>query len=304
MRGYPDHIRSTMLDSPEFPQSDPFTEDIVATRYSIEQLADACAAQTSCDRRFPDMGRAVSEAIAQLDAKPVTATDQGSLAAAEAGHPIDVVIDGAMFLRILREALAYEGGQSIPLLPATVFGVLDGRVPEATLSIASPITGRAALCVGYRPFCSGSAISHGTYYSVLCHDEVPFVERGSLASAAGGDPAFQEDFVSNPYLDVCETWDVGRADPSMHQPVTSNIPTLIFVGEFDPFDSVPQVRAGAVTLSNASVVEVPGQTYNNPRGFIECPLTIRNAWIDALTSPLETSCLRKIPKIEFVTKAA
>ena len=47
MKDYPEHVRTSVLISPEFPQSDPLSEGIAATDYSIDQVAASCEAQLS-----------------------------------------------------------------------------------------------------------------------------------------------------------------------------------------------------------------------------------------------------------------
>jgi hypothetical protein len=63
-----------------------------------------------------------------------------------------------------------------------------------------------------------------------------------------------------------------------------------------PMNEVAKATAGA---SNVYLIDIPNQSYN-ALGYTECPLAIRNAWIDALTAPpADTSCLAKIPPIEL-----
>ena len=297
MKEYPEHVRTSVLISPEFPQSDPITDAIAATRYSVAQVAAACAAQEICQRKYPNLDRILSQAISQLDAHPVTLIERNSLAAAEAGQPLQIVIDGGMLLRIVRAALAYEGGSSIGLLPGILQQVANGHVPARILTLGGSITSAPALCIGLSFDC-GPRRSDGTFFSVLCHDELPFVDRGALASAAIGDAAAQEDFVESPYFDVCKAWDVGSADPSASQPVTSDIPTLFIMGQFDPFRAVPEVQAASTTFPNGHVIVTPWQT-TNPNGSLECPRSIRTAWWDDPASRPDTRCFRQIPPIRF-----
>ena len=301
MKDYPEHIRTSVLISPEFPQSDPISDGITATAYSVDQMVAACEAQKACDRTFPDVGRALSEAIAQLDAHPETLVDRDSLAAAEAGHPLRLFVDGGMLLRIVRAALAFEGGASIGLLPEILYAIRDGHVPPSLLTVAGSITSAPPLCVGLSFTCRPQR-SDGTFFSVLCHDELPFVDRDALISAAVGDPAAQEDFVASPYFDVCDAWDVGSADPSAAQAVTSDIPTLFIAGQFDPFSSVPEIRAASQTFPNGHVIVTPWET-TNPNGSLECPRSIRTAWWDDPMSEPDTRCFRQIPPIRFAGAA-
>jgi hypothetical protein len=102
---------------------------------------------------------------------------------------------------------------------------MEGRVDlVARLLSAEP------LCLGYQPVCGDNPFFEGAFFSILCHDEVPFVEPSRLTGMAGGEPGFQEAYVASPYLDVCEAWDVGEATSVAHRPVSSDIPMLIYVG--------------------------------------------------------------------------
>jgi hypothetical protein len=247
------------------------------------------------------VGRALSEAIAQLDTHPETLVDRDSLAAADAGHPLRLFVDGGMLLRIVRATLAFEGGTSIGLLPEILYAIRNGHVPPSLLTVAGPITSGPPLCVGLSFTCRPQR-SDGTFFSVLCHDELPFIDRDALLSATAGDPAAQKDFAASPYFDVCAAWDVGSADPSAAQAVTSDIPTLFIAGQFDPYSSVPEIRASSEAFPNGQVIVTPWQT-TNPNGSLECPRSIRTAWWDDPTSQPDTRCFRHIPPIRFAGAA-
>jgi pimeloyl-ACP methyl ester carboxylesterase len=297
MKDYPAHVRTSVLISPEFPQSDPIRGGITATKYSWDQLSAACAAQEACDRKFPEVRQALSDAIAKLDAQPETLIERNSLAAAEAGHSFKVLIDGGMLLRIARAALGAEDGAGLSSLPGVLEAIGGGHAPASLLTIAGSITSAPALCVGFSFDCRPQR-SDGTFFSVFCHDELPFADRDALASAADGDPATQEDFVESPYFDICDVWDVGSADPSAALPVTSDIPTLFIAGQFEPFSSVPEIQAASETFPNGYVIVTPWQS-TNPNGSLECPRSIRTVWWDDPTSRPDTRCFKQIPPIKF-----
>jgi pimeloyl-ACP methyl ester carboxylesterase len=44
----------------------------------------------------------------------------------------------------------------------------------------------------------------------------------------------------------------------MHQPVVSSIPTLLISGSFDTLTSLAGAEAAATTLSNATIIGIPG----------------------------------------------
>jgi pimeloyl-ACP methyl ester carboxylesterase len=120
------------------------------------------------------------------------------------------------------------------------------------------------------------------------------MDRAALASAVGGDPAFRELVDENPYLAACKVWGVPPADPVVTRPPTTEVPLLLLVGQFDSYSSAATARAVTATLPQAWVIEVPGLTHN-VLGFSDCPIGIRNAWVQHPTAPPQhTSCLHKL----------
>ena len=147
-----------------------------------------------------------------------------------------------MLLRIVRAALAFEGGASIGLLPGSCMPSGTDMCLRASSTVTGSITSAPAPCVGLSFDCRPQR-SDGTFFSVLCHDELPFVDRDALTSSAVGDPAAQEDFVASPYFDVCDAWDVGSADPSAAQPVSIRHPHALHRGTVRSLQRVPEIRS-------------------------------------------------------------
>jgi WD40 repeat protein/pimeloyl-ACP methyl ester carboxylesterase len=286
MRRYPGHIRAVVLDSPEAPHVDLFTEAILGTRYVLEEIAKACAADRACAARFPDVRGAWAEMLQRLHQNPShVSTRRG----------VRVVVDDSLTVRVTREGLAYS--HAAGTYPRTL-----SRIRE---SGRRPVDPRAA---GWREtplFTNGYAVlfddpldfSSGLFYSIVCHDELPFVDTAALAEAAEGDPWYVEAYAHSVYSEVCERWGIGKAAANIHQPVRTDIPTLILVGRFDPFAPLPLIQEAAATLSNSWIVTAPNWAHNVLGS--ECGPPTRNAWIDAPTSPPNTSCLSRLPEFEF-----
>lgn len=136
--------------------------------------------------------------------------------------------------------------------------------------------------------------------TVLCRDEVPFVDRSTLADSLRGDAAYQAVFGSNPDLDACLAWDVPAAEAVMGEPVTGDVPVLILTGQFDPHSPTPVAEEAASKLARAYVVEIPGQGHN-VLGTGDCAVSIRNAWVAHPESPPDaTGCLASL-SVSFAT---
>ena len=103
---------------------------------------------------------------------------------------------------------------------------------------------------------------------------------------------------------LCEYLHPFRASPAQLAPVHSDIPTLVFTGEFDPI--APRSNGPAIqsSLKNSQVFEIRGAAHNGG-GFREhqCTRTMSESFSNAPMQKLEaTSCLASIPPLQFVTE--
>jgi len=182
-----------------------------------------------------------------------------------------------------------------PQVPAAIYGALEGDVELIALLLSEE-----PLCLGYQPACGYRPFFEGALFSILCHDEVPFVEASRLTEMAGGDPGFEDAYAASPYLDVCEAWDVGEASSVANRPVSSDIPMLIYVGDYDAFGPLPVAEQAVSSLSGSFLVDVPYQGHNI-LGSLDCYRGIRNAWIEDPTSPPDSGCIEEVPPPSFVS---
>jgi pimeloyl-ACP methyl ester carboxylesterase len=297
VRRYPDHIRHTVMDTPQFPQ---FPEPAVALEgfeYALQQLAASCSADRQCSDLTPDLPSLLAEAIANLDANPIEVTVEEGANVVQAGRPLRLVLDGTNLLRAVRLSLGGDGPANAEGLPAMISDAAAGRASGLLVRI---LANDPTLCAGYRPKCILDPFSWGAYLTQMCRDQLPFVDQEAMAAAAGESPAYRFVFgADNPYLAACEVWDVPPADRTLIEPLETDIPMLVYVGQLDATSPLPLAKAAVLTLPNAFLYEVPGQTHN-VKGFSECVIAIRNAWVDhaAEVPPADTSCLDSL-KMRF-----
>ena len=296
VRRFPEHIRAVVLDTPSFPQGSDPIEAIQGTRAAIGQLFSDCAAQPACAREFPHLPAVLRDVVAHLDRSPITAKVMQSGSSGSAGDAINVLVDGGAFLRVIRAMVSDIDLGLASMVPATVYAGLHGNVD----TVAGLMSDDSPLCVGYEAKCG---VQHpfveGAYFSLLCPDEP--TESSELARLADGAPGYLEAYVRGPYTsDICPAWNVEKAGAEEGDPITSNIPMLIFVGTYDAYGSPKVVRESATSLSQAFVVVAPHGGHN-AMSTSECYIGIRNAWLESPTSAPDTSCVAKIPDLRFVT---
>ncbi len=300
VRESPEHIRELVLDSPEVPQVDPFTEGIIGTRAALGQMAAACRDDGACLRRYPDVEQAFEAARVALNQHPLSfQTSPGS-----GGDPVDGHLDGSLLLRGIRTLLAGEGDAVEGVTPAVVYAALDGTSGLVRQYVTDGLASQQTYCLGYGVACDpGNSISVGAYLSVLCSDIVPFIDRQALNTFAAGDADFASVFARAPWLDACGAWKVAAADSSVASPVSSGVPTLILLGRFDPFGAPAVVRPAATGLSRHWVVIDPAAGRNTLADA--CFQDLRTLWLADPTSPPDTSCVSKMPPLTFlIPKAA
>jgi pimeloyl-ACP methyl ester carboxylesterase len=296
LRRFPEGVRSVIFHGPQLPQLDPVTEAPGEARDAIAEVAAVCAEDERCDRYYPDLGDAFADAVERLERDPIEVDVEDSTAAVQAGHPISVVVDGSAFLRMIRNLISDADLDLVPELPGTIYAALDGDVSKVARALSEDLD----TCAGYLPNCTlGYSFSHGAFYSALCRDMVPFVDRRAIRDATAGDPAWDEAYGANLLVDVCDVWGLEPGDPVVHEPVTTDVPILIFRGQFDAYSDRDLIDRSLRTLSGGQVVHVAYEGHDIKRD-IECYRNVRRAWLDEPTSDVDPGCLRRVPPPEFV----
>jgi pimeloyl-ACP methyl ester carboxylesterase len=128
---------------------------------------------------------------------------------------------------------------------------------------------------------------------IVCHEQLD-VASVSGAPDAGGDLAIPALRASGALLATevgnCTNYPMGEADPSYHDPVSSDIPTLILQGEFDVRTPPINGRILAEQLANATLVMVPQAGHETWTGA-GCVAEIGRRFFMHPDQPPDLSCL-------------
>jgi TAP-like protein. len=290
LREDPAHVDVMVLDSPEFPQDDPLTTDVAGTHEAVAAIFRACERQARCASAYPRLDGALRRATARLDDHPVTVSTR-----TPSGNRFDVRVDGSALLRAIRSALRWQTDALDASEPAAVYAAVHGDVASV---IAPNLAYAPAFCAGYLPSCDENhAVSEGTYLSVMCQGFASWADPAASPRLPEGEQLFAT-FANNPWVDGCAAWKVGPADPSVAQPVSSDVPMLILLGRYDPYTSAGVVQRATETLTGSWVVTNPSGGHNALSQ--SCMIQIRNAWVGDPTSPPDLECLSSIPRKPFV----
>jgi len=282
LRRYPEHVRAAVLDSPGWPGIDPFAASIVATRHATDELVAACSEDPLCRRFAPDLGADIERLASRLDEHPNEVAVDGT----------NVSFDDGWFRVWLRARLSFFRPPDT-FAPIEIEAMHDGYAPSLRLEAERLINRQ--LCQGFRPNCWTHLVqSFGVYQSVMCRNVIPFADPVDLDQLAAGEPGYEEAFARSPYLESCDAWDAGRGDPEVATAVTGDVPVLVIVGRFDPFGTPSDAEAAMAGLFNGTLIVSPEnghQVTGTDTAPNTCIVDIRNAWLDAPETPVDTSCV-------------
>lgn len=273
MRDHPDGIRSVILDS-AFPlQASLYVDTAASSERAFTLLFDACANDSACNNAFPNLKKRFFNTIDALNAEPVTI----DITSFTTGDTYEWLMTGDDFYQLM--FLSMYATEIIGLIPA-IIDLTEGG--EYTL---------ASLLAGV--FILDFNTDFGMYLSVQCSEEVPFQTQADIDAAHQLlTPGFRLLEERDPFniMDACSIWQVNAADASENEPVTSDIPTLVVAGQFDPITPPDYGRQTVANLSRAYFYEFPGAGH----GVFDssyCPLSITLAFLDDPSASPDDSCI-------------
>jgi pimeloyl-ACP methyl ester carboxylesterase len=246
VRDYPDGIRTVTIDSVVPPDivSLPWTWS--SAREGITTIFGACAADTPCANRYPDLLGTFTRLVGEFEANPLVA--QVVPPPPLGGGPVRVVLDGGTLVNVL-----VGNAVKAPDVPAAIYELAAGN-PQRFLAA------RAA----------GSAIpevveqAHGMTQSFVCREWEPYGSPADILQAGLQEfPSFPASVLINaPQLpfeqELCRAWDVPEGPASQRARVHSDIPALVVSGTFDAKTGAQWGLYAASTLSRSTYVRING----------------------------------------------
>ena len=284
MRDHPAAIRSVVINSVLPLEKSFFVEASVTTANAVMHLLDACAEDEGCSSAYPDLQDVLFEVVDRLNTEPAPVTLTNPLD----GESYDALLTGDSVLGNLVTFLYLT--QMIPVLPQAIANVYEGNY-ELMTQLSST---RLALL---------DLTSRGMMFSVLCTDDLIGRQSEDLLNILAELP---EQMVGDTDLEVaieygafavCENWPVEEADPSVKEPLVSDIRTLVLAGEFDPVTPPEYGQLVASYLSNSTFFEFPGVGHDVLSNA--CARAMGGAFIDDPTQPPDATCLAEMTGVAF-----
>lgn len=278
MREQPDGLRSAILDSPFPPNANSVEEESIITWESLQLLFRDCQNDAECDANFPNLEVVLLDTVDQLNRDP------------------DAEISGDDLLNTLYSAM-FAGEEAIYLLPWMIYDVSEGNYDlfdEVAEIAGGGYTSRFQSDDDSDGSEEDRTDSEGMYTSVICRDEYAFSDYDTVESLA--EDALPEVVLDGLFsstaqtFDTCAIWGAGAADPIENEPVVSDIPTLILVGEYDPATPAKWGQLTAETLSNSYYFELPGSGHSLLSAS-DCAIQIADEFVRTPNIEPDRSCV-------------
>lgn len=280
MRRFPQGLRSVVLDAVYPPDADLYVEAPANFSRALEKMFAACEANPVCQKDFPDLRRVFFDTVERLDANPVMRPIENFAI----GEKTNAILDGEVLLGLTFQLL-YDSTWRYAL-PKQIYAASQGDYSDFDLA-------RSLLLNQI------SASSRGMMFSVQCNEEEPFSDvarfRAETERYAELSSMYTNSLLGDLVYRICPTWGAGKADESANQAVTSNIPTLVMSGEFDPITPPEWGRQVVETLSNAHSVLYPGVGHGASTQT-GCPRQMLLAFWEDPTNAPDDACLAEMAK--------
>lgn len=285
MRDFPEALRSVIIDSINPPQT---SYNDVPQNYerALNVLFSDCAANAACKAAFPDLEQVFYETIDQLNQTPATFDVLDPTTQRER----EVKLDGDGFASYVFEAL--YATEILPSMPKNIYDVYNGDTRFLSLWTLLRLS-------------QLDAISTGMNYAVQCSEELPFDNAAAIQAALDEtNPALvgfaRRGGVDPTQIELCAVWNAAAPNPVENQPVTSDVPTLVISGDYDPITPPQNGIDTAANLSKGYFFEFPGHGH----GVIpssDCALSIAQAFLNDPNTRPDATCLESVTAPDFTT---
>ncbi len=278
MRSQPNGIRSVILDGVSPPNRGVEVDRVATTGdRAFDALEEACAASELCSAAVGGSFLALLDEVrASFDAEPM-----------ELEVP-DQKNDGFRSVRI-------DGGDVV----AGVFNSMyrTDLLPQIPSLLAAILNRNEAIVIGAADQGINERIVfyEGMFLAVECIDRGRFWPAEEVETFLESRPELISlyNFFAMP---ACSGLDLGVSAEAFNDPVPSDIPTLVFGGEFDPVTPPHWAEEVAATLGHASYFLAPGIGHG-VLGRHECPADLTRQHLAAPGTEIDDSCIEEMRSV-------
>lgn len=266
MRDHPQGIRSVMMNGITGPAFNAFNDAIPNTWHGLQQIFKDCAADPSCNVRYPHLAQTFTNLLGRLQTHPAHPTNAGTL-------------DAVTLWWWLNNYIASPA--NVGSTPFAIWRMARGDFSSYVQDQ------EAQQATGARP------VTAGMFESMECSGDQAQSSPARIAARAQAVPipnsvrlALIASEVAG--LDDCAIWRVPSTPAANHTYFHSAIPTLLLPGRYEPKTSPEQAYPLAQHLGHSYVVPLP--TMSHEINWSGCTATIIGEFLDHPNQKPDTSC--------------
>ncbi|HLE82758.1 MAG TPA: alpha/beta fold hydrolase [Thermoanaerobaculia bacterium] len=249
---------------------------------ALDMVLLLCEEDPPCREAFPDLREELWTVVNRLEETPGRATLENPLT----GEEVTLSVGRGMFAESLRSLLYNPSGAAE--LPFLVHRAFQGDFAPFFKST-----------VPYRVFIELD-FANGLYLSITCSEDVAwFTEDNALVHDRG---SALGDLRTAAQLGACSVWPKTEIPADFREPVETDLPVLIVVGELDPVTPPRFARDAVRHMPNALLVVLP-RGHHGFDGLTnqECVEDLLDRFIEqGTTEGLDPSCVTTMQRPPFV----
>lgn len=248
---------------------------------AFDMLLADCTADDKCHEAFPNLKQDFLSLMATLDKGPIKTKTYHPAT----GKPIEAFLSKNKVSEAMRSTL-YDLG-SRQMLPYMI-----NRAANGDLRFLNAFIGRTVDSER-----SDGGMYPGLTMNILCNEDIP---RGAASDfKADADNYFNGELGHSNFTDVCQFWPKWSAPADFAEPVTADVPVLLFSGSYDPVTPPAYGEMALKNLPNAKHVEIKNGSH--VASIRQCTDLI-SAFISAGSfEELDYSCADKSVPMMFFT---
>ncbi len=293
LRQHPEHVRTVTLMgvAPTYLKMPMYHAEAAAR--AMDLLLQQCEQDGPCHQAFPQIRDEWTSLLAQLERAPAqvqySPPDTGA-ATTQVNPPVRLGLEiqsGVFGEKVRTWMYSRDSASRIPLI-----------IHQGANGDWAPFL-RDAISPSIPDF-----IADGMYLSVTCAEDVPFIDQDEALKLNAGNPfdnyrVFQQ-------TRACGMWPRAKIPDNFRDPVSSNVPVLIFSGNMDPVTPPQRGEEVAHYLPNSRHIIV-AQAGHGVFGLTDpgCADRIIIEFLEKGDAKnLDASCVERMAAPPFVTKLA
>jgi len=277
LRQFPDRVRSVVLDGVAPPDMALPASFAVDAQASLDALISACAADSRCRTRYPEVSASIEQLLASVDAAGIDT---------EVAHPLTGRMER---VHIDRDALTAV--MRLPLYAPTLAALLPYALAEASRDNFSPLLATAS-SLSVR---TAKSFAEGMHFAVVCAEDLPRVDAAVRRAAA--DTRFGAGLVET-YEEACAQVATRPVPEAFYRPSDADVPVLMLSGGVDPATPPRHGESVARRLKRATHLIAPQLGHGvSMQGC--APELIAQFIRQAGADGLDRDCLARLPAPDF-----